>query len=317
MAEPTNTPVPASTPRSTSPAPRQTPIIPNFPNFPSMSSPGSPVLPTKLAPGGRPKVLHIGDPIKYNPDTYALFSAQCDIVRPSAEERERPEFIRALKEHRWGDFHAIFRPFWGTGGEMGLWDSELVDLLPPTVRVFASAGAGFDWADTKLLGERAIQGIIYCNSGLAAAEAVADFAVAMIISTFRQLAWCINAAQSDDPADFSSCHRDATAQARNLRGNVLGVIGLGNIGQQVASRCHHGFGMVIHYYDVVRLPAAPNVHPRLRELARKGKVMITCHNAGGTVDTHKGFEELSMRNIMAVLAGGKAITPVNMRFLKS
>jgi hypothetical protein len=119
-----------------------------------MSSPGSPVLPTKLAPGGRPKVLHIGDPIKYNPDTYALFSAQCDIVRPSAEERERPEFIRALKEHRWGDFHAIFRPFWGTGGEMGLWDSELVDLLPPTVRVFASAGAGFDWADTKLLGER-------------------------------------------------------------------------------------------------------------------------------------------------------------------
>ncbi|CAG9940419.1 unnamed protein product [Clonostachys rosea f. rosea IK726] len=404
MAEPTNTPVPASTPRSTSPAPRQTPIIPNFPNFPSMSSPGSPVLPTKLAPGGRPKVLHIGDPIKYNPDTYALFSAQCDIVRPSAEERERPEFIRALKEHRWGDFHAIFRPFWGTGGEMGLWDSELVDLLPPTVRVFASAGAGFDWADTKLLGER---GIIYCNSGLAAAEAVADFAVAMIISTFRQLAWCINAAQSDDPADFSSCHRDATAQARNLRGNVLGVIGLGNIGQQVASRCHHGFGMVIHYYDVVRLPAAveeplggarrhdslqsllaaadcvvlcapatppgegdggpligaktlgwfpeggrfvnvargslvddaavadalesgrlssaaldvhpdePNVHPRLRELARKGKVMITCHNAGGTVDTHKGFEELSMRNIMAVLAGGKAITPVNMRFLKS
>ncbi|CAH0020875.1 unnamed protein product [Clonostachys rhizophaga] len=64
-------------------------------------------------------------------------------------------------------------------------------------------------------------------------------------------------------------------------------------------------------------PDEPNVHPRLRELARKGKVMITCHNAGGTVDTHKGFEELSMRNIMAVLAGGKAITPVNMRFLKS
>lgn len=236
---------------------------------------------------------------------------------------------------------------------------------------------------------------------------MADFAVAMIISTFRQLAWCINAAQSDDPADFSACHKEATAHARNLRGNVLGVIGLGNIGQQVASRCHHGFGMVIHYYDVVRLPASveeplggarrhdslqsllaaadcvvlctpatppgegeggpligakalgwfseggrfvnvargslvddaavadalesgrlssaaldvhpdePNVHPRLRELARKGKVMITCHNAGGTVDTHKGFEELSMRNIMAVLAGGKAITPVNMRFLKS
>ncbi len=34
------------------------------------------------------------------------------------------------------------------------WDAELIDLLPRSVKVFASAGAGFDWADTKLLGER-------------------------------------------------------------------------------------------------------------------------------------------------------------------
>lgn len=247
---------------------------------------------------------------------------------------------------------------------------------------------------------------MYCNSGLAAAEAVADFAIAMIISTFRQLPWCMSAALSSDPADFSACHKDATAQARNLRGNILGVIGLGNIGQQISARCHHGFGMVIHYYDVVRLPAPiedglggakrhdslesllrtadcvvlcapaippgqgssgpligaqqlswfskggrfvnvargslvddvavadalesgqlssvaldvhpnePQIHPRLQELSRQGKAMLTCHNAGGTVDTHKGFEEMSMRNIMAVLAGGKAITPVNTRYLK-
>lgn len=37
---------------------------------------------------------------------------------------------------------------------MGNWDKEMIDLLPPSVRVFASAGAGFDWADTKLLGQR-------------------------------------------------------------------------------------------------------------------------------------------------------------------
>lgn len=107
-----------------------------------------------MAPSTKLRVLHIGDPTKYNPDTYARFSTQFDVVRPSTEERQRPEFIKALQEKRWGDFHAIFRPFWGTGGEMGLWDAELVDLLPETVKVFASAGAGFDWADTKLLGER-------------------------------------------------------------------------------------------------------------------------------------------------------------------
>lgn len=107
-----------------------------------------------MATTTKPTVLHIGDPIKYNPETYALFSSQFNVIRPSAAERERPAFMRALRERRWGDFHAIFRPFWGTGGEMGNWDEELISLLPPSVRVFASAGAGFDWANTELLGKR-------------------------------------------------------------------------------------------------------------------------------------------------------------------
>lgn len=428
MAEPTNTPIPASTPRSASPVHQhQHPNAPVIPLFPShISTPTSPLSParhghvtssslssfvsvadTDTTTGAktttRPRVLHIGDPVRYNPDTYLALVAQCDVVRPSAGERERGEFIRALRERRWGDFHAIFRPFWGTGGEMGSWDRELIDLLPETVRVFASAGAGFDWADTKLLGQR---GIVYCNSGLAAAEAVADFAVAMVIATFRQLPWCMSAAVSGDEEEFGACHRDATAQSHNLRGHVLGLIGLGNIGRQIATRCHFGFGMQIHYYDVATFspeieaslgdavrhdslkslmqtadcvvlctPAVPpsssatgiligaeqlswfrpggrfvniargslvddgavadalrsgvlssaaldvhhdepRVHPGLREMALKGKAMVTCHNAGGTVETHKGFEELSMRNIMRVLDGEDAITPVNLQHLR-
>lgn len=129
MAEPTNTPMPPGTPIH-SPTPRA------------------------ASPAPKPRVLHIGDPVKYNLETYAAFSAQCDIVRPPAEERERGAFAAALRDGRWGEFEAVFRPFWGTGGEMGAWDAELIGLLPRSVRVFASAGAGFDWADTKLLGER-------------------------------------------------------------------------------------------------------------------------------------------------------------------
>lgn len=418
MAEPTNTPIPASTPRSASPVHQHhhpnAPIIPVFPSTPN--SPLSPVrhghltsssLSSTISVSGggssKPRVLHIGDPVRYNPDTYLSLVTQCEVVRPSAEERERGEFTKALRERRWGDFHAIFRPFWGSGGEMGKWDQELINLLPDSVKVFASAGAGFDWADTKLLGER---GIVYCNSGLAAAEAVADFAVAMVISTFRQIPWCMSAATSGDPEDFSACHRDATAQSHNLRGHVLGLIGLGNIGRQIATRCHFGFGMKIHYYDVMPIPAdvevslggatghsslksliqtadcvvlctpavpsgsslngiligeeqlswfrpggrfvniargslvddgavasalkmgvlsaaaldvhhdEPQVHPEMREMAAKGRAMVTCHNAGGTVETHKGFEELSMRNIMKVLKGEDAITPVNLQYLK-
>ncbi len=163
MAEPTNTPVPGSTPRSTSPISFHAPTSPgtgggasilNLPlhHLTLAGYPTSPTRPTTAT--SKPRVLHIGDPIRYNPDTYLSLVSQCDLIRPSAEERQRPEFIKALQERRWGDFHAIFRPFWNSGGEMGKWDAELIDLLPSTVKVFASAGAGFDWADTKFLGEQ-------------------------------------------------------------------------------------------------------------------------------------------------------------------
>lgn len=67
--------------------------------------------------------------------------------------------------------------------------------------------------------------------------------------------------------------------------------------------------------------AEPSINERLLGMAglegeTPGRVMLTCHNAGGTVETHVGFEELSMRNIMAVLGGREALTPVNMHWLK-
>lgn len=36
---------------------------------------------------------------------------------------------------------------------MGRWDRELIELLPKSMRVMASAGAGFDWVDTGVLAE--------------------------------------------------------------------------------------------------------------------------------------------------------------------
>lgn len=154
MAEPNNTPWPPATPQS------QTPLSASPVLHPHPGGQVEPITAASQAPAAttngthKPRVLHIGDPIKYNPETYAAFSAQCDIIRPSTPERQRPAFAAALRDDKWGDFSAVFRPFWGTGGEMGTWDAELVPLLPASCRVFASAGAGFDWADTQLLGER-------------------------------------------------------------------------------------------------------------------------------------------------------------------
>lgn len=241
----------------------------------------------------------------------------------------------------------------------------------------------------------------------------------MVISTFRHLPWCIGAATlpsllSKPPADpssaaraFQTCHANATSASHTLRNHTLGLIGLGNIGQHIASKLGSpAFGMKIHYHDTVRKPTpletslAATFHPTLASLLRTsdcavlctpaspdgtplitaealawlppgarfvnvargslvdedaladalqsgrlaaaaldvharepvvnarlvrmaglegelpGRVMLTCHNAGGTVETHVGFEELSMRNVMAVLGGGQPLTPVNMQWLR-
>lgn len=101
----------------------------------------------------KPIVLHIGDPIKFNPELYKTFSEKFTVIRPDFEERQRPAFLQALKDKKWGDFSAVYRPFWNTGGEMGRWDAEMIPLLPESLKVFASAGAGYDWADADLLAE--------------------------------------------------------------------------------------------------------------------------------------------------------------------
>lgn len=37
---------------------------------------------------------------------------------------------------------------------MGRIDRELISLLPDSVKVYGSAGAGFDWVDTDILAEK-------------------------------------------------------------------------------------------------------------------------------------------------------------------
>lgn len=44
---------------------------------------------------------------------------------------------------------------------MGRWDKELIDLLPKSVKIFASAGAGFDWVDTQYLAEKGTSTVPY------------------------------------------------------------------------------------------------------------------------------------------------------------
>jgi lactate dehydrogenase-like 2-hydroxyacid dehydrogenase len=215
----------------------------------------------------KPVVLHIGDPIKYNHEFYNReFVHRFEVVTNDA--LTRPDFIDALKNkkyvhaslllpgtslitslRRYGDFSAIFRPHFQTGGEMGRWDDELIDLLPSSVRIFASAGAGFDWADVDTLGRR---GIFYTNGAGASDEAVSDTALYMVLSVFRNFTKSQLAARTRDPEVFTATHKLIATISRNPRDHILGIVGLGNISKKLAYKAKTALGMDIHYFDVVR-----------------------------------------------------------------
>ncbi|KXH66820.1 alcohol dehydrogenase [Colletotrichum salicis] len=339
----------------------------------------------------KPIVLHIGDPIQYNPERYKELEQIATILRPTTEERQRETFLEALREQRWGNFSAILRPFWNSGGEMGRWDKELISLLPSSVKVFASAGAGYDWADIDILAEK---GILYCNGASASSEAVADMALYHIISVFRNVQWTNTAARSGNADKFLDAHRHNSETAHNPRGHTLGIIGLGNIGYRIAQKAHAAFDMKIAYVDpipksaeqettvkavrypdldtmlavtdcvVISAPGGAEGGKALIDASRLAKmkagsrlvnvgrgnlvdedaladalesghlfaagldvhsnephintrlvsmrdVSLTCHTAGGAVETRIGFEDLAIRNVIEVLLGKGPLTAVN------
>ena len=130
---------------------------------------------------------------------------------------------------------------------------KLSSLLPASCKIYASAGAGFDWVDTKRLAQ---SGIIYCNAAAACTESVADAAIWLVLSTFRNFTVSALAARSLDVDRYNECHRNLASTTHNPRDHALGIIGLGKIGYCIAQKAQAAFGMKILYNDIARMPIA-------------------------------------------------------------
>lgn len=102
----------------------------------------------------------------------------------------------------------------------------------PKLRVIGRAGVGVDNIDAEAATRR---GIVVMNTPGANAVAVAELAVALMISLARKI-----------PAANSTMHagkwEKKNLQGTELRGKTLGILGLGRIGLEVARRAR-GFGM--------------------------------------------------------------------------
>lgn len=119
----------------------------------------------------------------------------------------------------------------------------------PKLRIVSQYAVGFDNIDvdcaTKL-------GIYVTNTPGVLTESTAELTWALILAVSRRIV------ESDVFVRWGEWYRSRTAWhpkmmlGVELKGKVLGVIGLGRIGRRVAEIGSRGFSMKVVYYDVVR-----------------------------------------------------------------
>ncbi len=123
----------------------------------------------------------------------------------------------------------------------------------PSVRLIQTPSIGFDHIDIEAAASR---GIAVCNVGTSGAESgtVAEHAMLLMLACARRLIDAHNGIRGGDwPALAGS--------TIELQGKTLGIVGLGNIGREVAQRAR-AFGMNLAYFDP--LTADEDVEDELR-----------------------------------------------------
>ena len=120
-------------------------------------------------------------------------------------------------------------------------DARAIDAAS-SLRFIQTPSHGFDHVDIEAAGRR---GIPVCNIGTSGAEAgvVAEHAFCLMLACARRL---IEGHEGIRAGDWPQL----TGQSTELLGKTLGIVGLGHIGVEVATRAR-AFDMNVLYYDVV------------------------------------------------------------------
>ncbi|BGP13500.1 hypothetical protein JCM10213_000692 [Rhodosporidiobolus nylandii] len=197
----------------------------------------------------RPRVLVLGHEPKYQTAKWEGFKRNFEVVPANLTTREA--FLTSLREKSYGNFDGIIKLAVETGNEASPWDEELISLLPPSVKLFAAAGAGFDYISLEALNAR---GISFCNSRGAGDTATSDLGLFLILAAFRLTSLSEWAARTGDPETFDRVHHEIMEKAVNPRGKVLGAVGFGAIQREIVRKAVHGLGMQCVYYDVAAAP---------------------------------------------------------------
>ena len=127
-------------------------------------------------------------------------------------------------------------------------DAAMIAEAGDRLGLIANFGAGVDHLDLKALQQRKI---MVTNTPGVFTEDTADITLALILMASRRLSEGVLLVNRDEWSGWHPSHM----LGRTLRGKVLGIIGMGRIGQAIAHRAR-AFGMTIVYNNRRRLPEA-------------------------------------------------------------
>ena len=152
------------------------------------------------------------------------------------------------------------------------------------------------------------------QSAAACTESVADAAIWLILSCFRQFTWSALAARSLSTAQFTDVTRNVAAVTHNPAGHSLGIIGLGKIGQRLAQKASLAFDMQIMYHDIRR--ATPDREAELKAtffptldslLGAADCIVLATPFAGETLMTAARFAQMKAGSFFVNIARGKLV----------
>ena len=134
---------------------------------------------------------------------------------------------------------ALYDGVMPTLGDM--FSAEVFDgFQNPRCKILANFGVGFNHIDADAA--RAV-GVSVTNTPGAVTDATADIALTLMLMSARRAGEGERLVRAGawtgwEPTQMLGLH---------MTGKTVGVIGMGRIGQAVAARCHHGFGMKVIY----------------------------------------------------------------------
>jgi lactate dehydrogenase-like 2-hydroxyacid dehydrogenase len=126
------------------------------------------------------------------------------------------------------------------------WTAAVVERLPPTVKIIASFSVGYEHIDVEACRRR---GIVATNTPDVLTEATADVTLLCLLGAARR---CFEAEMLLRERRWERW-KSTELLGLELTGRVLGIVGMGRIGQATARRAR-GFGMAIHYHNRHPLP---------------------------------------------------------------